>query len=138
MLYKMAFQLSGKVVAIHLDNILVKAYLCSQGVTACPFLSRLACHICNLTDLHIVNFLSVYFLIHLNVEAEYLSQGRLSPEWHICSQIDHVAFQLWGQLEVNLLAFSHTIQCQHYYTLENSIPQGPLRLNALNHPGIFR
>ena len=43
MLRRMAFCLSGKVVALHLDNSTVKAYLCNQGSTVSPFLSRLAC-----------------------------------------------------------------------------------------------
>ena len=43
MLHRMAFHLSGKVVALHLDNSTTKAYLCNQGGTMSPFLSRLAC-----------------------------------------------------------------------------------------------
>ena len=43
MLRRMAFCLSGKVVALHLDNSTAKAYLCNQGGTVSPFLSRLAC-----------------------------------------------------------------------------------------------
>ena len=42
MLCRMAFCLSGKVVALHLDNSTAKAYLCNQGGTVSPFLSRLA------------------------------------------------------------------------------------------------
>ena len=46
MLHRMAFHLSGKVVALHaLDNSTAKAYLCNQGGTVSPFLSRLACQI---------------------------------------------------------------------------------------------
>ena len=44
-LHKMAFWLSGKVVALHLDNITAKAYLCNQGGPASLFLSGLAHHI---------------------------------------------------------------------------------------------
>ena len=43
MLCRMAFHLSGKVVAFHLDNSMAKDYLCNQGGTVSPFLSRLAC-----------------------------------------------------------------------------------------------
>ena len=42
MLHRMAFCLSGKVVALHLDNSTAKAYLCNQGGIVSPFLSRLA------------------------------------------------------------------------------------------------
>ena len=43
MLCRMAFCPSGKVVALHLENNTAKAYLCNQGGTVSPFLSRLAC-----------------------------------------------------------------------------------------------
>ena len=42
MLHRMAFHLFGKVVAFHWDNSTAKAYLCNQGGTVSPFLSRLA------------------------------------------------------------------------------------------------
>ena len=48
MLHRMAFCLSSKVVALHLDNSTAKAYLCNQGGTVSPFLSRLACQILSL------------------------------------------------------------------------------------------
>ena len=38
MLHRMVFHLSGKVVALHLDNSTAKAYLCNQGGTVFPFL----------------------------------------------------------------------------------------------------
>ena len=37
MLHKMAFMLSGKVVALHLDNSTTKTYLCNQVGTASTF-----------------------------------------------------------------------------------------------------
>ena len=48
MLHRMAFQLSGKVVALHLDNCTANAYLCHQGGTISPFLLRLDCQILSL------------------------------------------------------------------------------------------
>ena len=42
-LLKVAFRLSGKVVALYLDNSIAKAYLWKQGGTAFLFLSRLVC-----------------------------------------------------------------------------------------------
>ena len=42
MLHIMALHLSGKVVYLHLNNSAAKAYLCNQGGTVSPFLSRLA------------------------------------------------------------------------------------------------
>ena len=37
MLHRMAFCLSGKMVALHLDNSTAKAYLCNQGSTVSPY-----------------------------------------------------------------------------------------------------
>ena len=73
MLCKMVLQLSGKVVALHLDNRTSKAYLCNQGCTASLFISRLASHSLNLADKHGITFISAYLPTHLNVEADYLS-----------------------------------------------------------------
>ena len=44
------------------------------------------------------------------------------------------SIQLWGQLEVDLLASSDTHQCQHYYTLENPLLVEALGVNAFNCP----
>ena len=74
MLCRMAFHLSGKVFALHLDNSTAKAYLCNQGGTVSPFLSRLACRILSLTDKHGITLLPAYIPTHLNVEADFLSQ----------------------------------------------------------------
>ena len=49
MLHRMAFSLSGKVVALHLSNNTAKAYLCNQCGTVSPFLSRVACLVLSLT-----------------------------------------------------------------------------------------
>ena len=82
-LHKMAFHLTGKVVALHLDNSTAKAYLCNQGGTVYPFLSRLACQILSLTDKHSVILIPVYIPTILNVKADYLSQGHLLLKWHL-------------------------------------------------------
>ena len=37
MWHRMAFHLSGKVVVLHLDNSMAKAYWCNQGGTGSPF-----------------------------------------------------------------------------------------------------
>ena len=51
---RMAFQLSGKVVALHLVNSTAKAYLCNHIVTVSSFVSGLACQILSLTNNYIV------------------------------------------------------------------------------------
>ena len=42
MLHRMAFQLCGKMVTLHVDNNTAKAYLCNQGSTASLFLLTLS------------------------------------------------------------------------------------------------
>ena len=92
MLHRMAFCLSGKVVALHLDNSTAKAYLCNQSGTVSPFLSRL-------TNKHGITLLPAYIPTHLNVEADYLSQDWLLPEWHLLRWLMQLfafrAFQRW-------------------------------------------
>ena len=138
MLCRMAFCLSGKVGALHLDNSNVKAYLCNQDGTVSPFISRLACWILSLTDKHGITLIPAYNPTHLNVEADYLSWDRLLPEWHLLPQVAHAAFCLWGLPEVDLLVSSHSTQCQHYYTLETPLPLGAFGLNAFSHPWTFQ
>ena len=125
-LCRMAFHLSGKVVALHLDNSSAKAYLCNQGGTVSPFLSRLACQILSLTDKHGITLLPAYITTHLNVEADFLSQYWLLLEWHLLPQVAQAAYHFWGLPEVDLLASSHSTLCQHYFTLETPLPVGSL------------
>ena len=133
MLHRTTFYLSGKVVALHWDNSTAKAYLCNQGGTVSPFLSRLACWILGLTKKHGITLLPAYIPTHLNVEADYLSWDQMLPEWHLLPQVAQVAFHLWGLPEVDLLASSLSTECQHYYTLESPLPLGALGLNTFNH-----
>ena len=134
MLCRMAYYLSGKVVALHVDKSTAKAYLCNQGGTVSPFLSRLACQILSLTDKCGITLLPAYIPTHLSVEADYLFQDRLLPEWHLLPHVAHAAFCLWGLPEVDLVASSCSTQCQHYYTLEIPLPLRALALNAFSHP----
>ena len=92
MLHRMAFCLSGKLVVLHLDNSTAKAYLCNEGGTVSPFLSRLACQILSLTDKHGITLLPAYIPTHLNVEADYLSWDWLLPEWHLLPQVAQAVF----------------------------------------------
>ena len=134
----MAFHLSGKVVALHLDNSTAKAYLCNQGGTVSPFLSRLACWILSLTNKHGMTLLPAYIPTHFNVGADFLSWDWLLPEWHLLPQVAQAAFHLWGLSEVDLLASSHSTQCQHYFTLGTPLHLGALGLNAFSHSWNFQ
>ena len=117
---------------------LLRLYLCNQGGTVSAFLSRLAYQILNLTDKHGITLIPAYIPTHLNVEANYLSQDQMLPEWHLLPQVAQAAFHLWGFPEVDLLASSHSTLCQHYYTMESPLPLGALELNAFNHPQMFQ
>ena len=138
MLCRMAFCLSGKVVALHLDNSTAKVNLCNQGDTVSPFLSRLACWILSLTDKHGITLLPAYIATHLNVKADYLSWDWLLLKWHLLPQVAQAAFHLWGLPEVDLLASSCSTQCKHYFTLETPLPVWALGLNAFSHPWNFQ
>ena len=138
MLCRMAFCLSGKEVSLHFDNSTAKAYLCNQGGTVSLFLSRLMCWILSLTDKHGISLIPAYSPTHLNVEANYLSWYQMLLEWHLPPLVVQAAFHLWGLPEVDLLASSHSTQCQHYYTLESPLPLGVLGWNAFNHPWMFQ
>ena len=64
---RMTFQLSGKMLALHLDNITGKAYLCNQSGTMSPFLSRLACQVLSLTYKDNITLIPVYNCAHLSL-----------------------------------------------------------------------
>ena len=117
---------------------MAKAYLCNQGGTVSPFLMRLACQILSLTDKHSITLIPAYIPTHLNVEANFLSQGRLLPEWHLLPHIAQAAFQLCGLSGVDVLASSHSTHCQQYYTSEIPLPLWALGLNAFNHPWTYQ
>ena len=70
-----AFQLSGSMVANHLDNSIAKPHLCIQDGTAYSFLSRLACHILSLANMYCIILMAAYMPTHLNVEAEHHGEG---------------------------------------------------------------
>ena len=80
MLCKMTFQLSSKVVALHLDITIAKTCLCNEGGTASLFLSRLAYHSVNLVNRHGITPIQECIPTHLSVEADYLSQDQLVPK----------------------------------------------------------
>ena len=51
-----------------------------------------------------------YIPTQLSVEADYLSQDWMIPEWHLLPQVAQAAFYLWGLPEVDLLVSSHSTQ----------------------------
>ena len=105
MLYKMVFCYLVRWAALHLENSTVKAYVHNQGGTASPFLCRLPCCILNLANMHGITLIPAYISTHFNGAADFPSLARLFPGWPLLPHIAQAEFQLWGQLEVNLLAF---------------------------------
>ena len=91
-------------VGLQLDNGTAKAYLCNLGGTTSLF-SRLACHILNLANKHDITIIPSYVHTHLNGKSDYQSWGRLITGWYLFPYIAQGVLQLWGQLEVDLLAF---------------------------------
>ena len=77
----MVFYLADEVVPLGLDNITAQTYLCDEAGTVLPFLFRLICCILNLADRYDITLISAYIPTHLNLEADYLSWGRLVPEF---------------------------------------------------------
>ena len=59
----MAFLLSGKLVALHLDKSTAKAYLCDQDCAACTFLRDQPATFCSLANMHGINLLLAYLPI---------------------------------------------------------------------------
>ena len=138
MLHRMAFQLSGKVVALHLDNNTAKAYLCNQGGVVSPVLSILSCQI-----------------LKFDWQAQYEScssihscpsecGNQLPVLGTVASRVASSSSHCWcstssfGSTKMDLLASSHTNQCQHCCILESPLLLGALGLNAFNHPCTFQ
>ena len=122
MLHRMAFHLSGKVVALHLDNSTAKAYLCNHGGTVSPFLSRLACQILSLTDKHGITLLPAYIPTHLNVEADFLSweqmlqSGTFFIRW-LRQLFTFGAFQRWTSWHLLILLNANIISLWNLHCL---------------------
>ena len=68
----------------------------------------------NLASKYVIILIPAYTHSHLNVEADYLSQGRLVPEWNLLPHIAQVALYHQDLPEMDLFAPLCTNQCQHY------------------------
>ena len=134
MLHRMAFHLSGKVVALHLDNSMAKAYLCNQGGTVFSFSFQ-----AGLPDTE--SDQQAWYYSYSSIHS-YPPQcgGGLSVPGPDASRV--ASSSSGGSGSFSPLgpsrggpadASSHSTQCQHYYTLESPLPLGTLGLNAFNH-----
>ena len=90
------------------------------------YLSRVAYYILHLADKYGITITSIYIHTNLNMAADYLLWVELVLEWHLLPHIAQAAFQLCGQLKVDLLTSLNTNQCQHYSTFENPTTSGCL------------
>ena len=89
----MAFHLSSKVVALHLDNNTFKAYICNQGGTVSPFHCRVACNMLHLANKHDDTLIPAYIPTHLKVEANFLLQGQNGISF---LYVNEAVFYLWS------------------------------------------
>ena len=137
MLCRMAFHFSGKVVTLHLDNRIAKAYLHNEGGIVSPFLSRLACQILSLTHKHSFTLIPANIPTHLNVEADYLSQGWLLLEWHLFLRCVKQLFT-FGVYQRWICWHPPYHLMPVLLHLGNTITSGTLGLNAFNHPWTFQ
>ena len=121
-----------KVVALHLDNSTAKAYLCNQGGTVSPFLSRLACWILSLTDKHGITLIPAYMPTHLNVEADYLSPGLVASESGILlPQVAQAAFHLLGPSRGGPTGIFSFYSMPALFHLGNSTASGSLGVECI-------
>ena len=86
------FHLSGKVVALHLDNSTAKAYLCNDGGMVSPFLSRLAYQVLSVTDKHSITLIPAYIPTYLNVESDNMPCDQLFLELLLLPHMAKVGF----------------------------------------------
>ena len=93
MLHWMAFWLSGNVVSLHLDGSTAKAYLCYQGESIHLSFQTSLLHFVYGQSAWYYSYSNIHIYL-LNVEDDYLSWGRLVPEWHLLPHIAQTAFQL--------------------------------------------
>ena len=133
MVYKVAFHLSGKVDALQLDSSTAESYLCNQGGTVSLFSFQTSQQYFESGwQAWCYSYSGIY--TYPSECGSWVSlSGKIGPEWHLFPHIAQAAFHLWGQLEVDLLVYSCTNQCQVYYTLQSPLPVGASGLNAFNH-----
>ena len=137
MLHRMAFWLSGKVVALLIDNSTAIAYFYNQLV---QYLFSFQSSLPNIES-GCQAWLYTYCSIHSYPSQcgnQLFIKENVDTRVHLLPCIVKAAFQLWGQLVVDLLACSCTIHFKIYYTLDKLLPHGALGLNTFNHPQKFR
>ena len=73
-------------------TVLLKLICAIQDGKVSLFVCRLACHTLHLGNKHRITLIPAYILKHLSMNAEYLSQCRLVPEWHLFHYVAQAAF----------------------------------------------
>ena len=130
MLHRMAFHLSGKAVALYLDNGTAKAYLCNEGGTVSPFPSRLACWILSLTDKQDSTLIPVYIPTHLpGPDASRVASSPLGGS----SSFSPLGSSSGGPAGILLY---HSMPALLHLGI--STTSGALGLNAFNHLWTFQ
>ena len=137
-LKSMVFQLSDKVVALHLDNNTAKAYLCSQGGTVSCFLSRMASQILK------SNWQAQYY--SFSTIHSYLSQcgSWLSVTGQVASEVASSSYcssciSALGSTRggsVGILMYHSLSVILHLWKIHYL--WGALGLNTFNHPWTYQ
>ena len=138
MLHRMAFRLSGKVVALHLDNSTAKAYLCNQGGTVSPFLSRLACGILSLTDKHGITLLPSIHSYPPQCGGRFSVSGLAASGVAPSTSGGSGSFLPLGPSTGGPAGIFSFYSMPALFHFGNSTASGALGLNAFSHPWNFQ
>ena len=105
MLNKLAFRLSGKVSILYLSNSTAKGYFCNQNSSKYFLFSVWPVIFC----INQKALCNSHFMLYMNtyLQRRYFSWGRLVLEWHLLPCTCQTVFQLWLQLDMDLLAPSY-------------------------------
>ena len=101
------------------------------------FFSRKTCSILHLAEKHSMTLIPAYIPTYLNVEADFVSQGKVVPRLHLLLHIAWTAFQLLGQQE-SICWHPHVPINVTFITFWNTHYLKEPWLNAFNHPWTFQ
>jgi len=111
--------LRGKVVALHVDNRSVVAYLLKEGGTKSPGLCSLTKTLFAILDRWEISLRPAYLRGIANIEADSLSRGKQMQEWCILPQVASQIFSQVGWPRWDLFASQASAQATLYFSIDN-------------------
>ena len=87
--------------------------------------------------MHGSNHIPAYLPTHINVDADYLSQGRLVPEWHLLPHIVCSISMLGSDGGGSVIIFKYKSISGLLHLGKIPLPLGALGMNAFNHTRTF-